>query len=86
MTAPSTWWTDKDCGGFVAPRRASERVTEVEEIRSGAAYCVHLTDTARAELDVPDWLCIDTTNYNDAERISQLIARLVAALRELGNA
>lgn len=85
MTAPAPWWTAAGGDGFVAPRPSNgDRVADVSRVAIDR-YCTHLTDVARADLGVT-WDCIDTTNYNDAERISQLIARLVAALRELGNA
>lgn len=85
MTAPAPWWTATDGDGFVPPRTTNnDRVTEVVHV-SEDMHCVRLTDIARADLGV-GWDCIDARNSTDAQRISELIARLVAALRELGDA
>lgn len=81
MTAPIPWWTAAGGHGYVAPRPSrGDQVAEVSKVASDG-YCVLLTDLARAELNIPTWACIDTTNETDAERVSELVARLVAAVR-----
>ncbi|MFT9549026.1 hypothetical protein ACM0AZ_15240 [Mycobacteroides abscessus subsp. massiliense] len=80
MTTPIPWWTAAGGHGYVAPRPSrGDQVADVRKVASDR-YCVKLTNIACADLGV-GWDCIDTQTSTDAERISELIARLVAAVR-----